>query len=195
MILFIDGCVRSQSRTRALAQAVLSCLDGPVTRIALYSDGPAGLNEETLTQRDALVRQKRLTDPLLSWANQFAQADTILLAAPYWDLLFPARVRDYLESVTVSGVTFCYGPTGRPQGLCRAKRLLYVSTAGGPVFRHFGFDYVKALAENFYGIEDVRLIQAEGLDIWGADPDRILEQAKQQLPALLGLNSQNTTRE
>lgn len=37
-----------------------------------------------------------------------------------------------------------------------------------------GFGYVKALANTFYGIEDVHQIKAEGLDIIGADVDAIL---------------------
>ena len=78
----------------------------------------------------------------------------------------------------MSGVTFRYGNNGVPQGLCRAKRLIYVTTAGGPIFQNFGFSYVEALAKGFYGIQDVRLVKAEGLDIWGADPRAILEQAK-----------------
>ena len=40
----------------------------------------------------------------------------------------------------------------------------------------FGFGYIKALAENFYGISDVELIQASGLDIVGADVSAIMDQ-------------------
>jgi FMN-dependent NADH-azoreductase len=39
----------------------------------------------------------------------------------------------------------------------------------------YGFGYVKALAQNFYGIPDVRLIKAAGLDIIGADTEAILQ--------------------
>ena len=111
--------------------------------------------------------------------------DTIVIAAPYWDLAFPAKVRAYLEEITVSGITFQYGPNGIPQGLCKADKLIYVMTAGGPVYQNFGFDYVKSLAQNFYGIPNIHLVKAEGLDIWGADPGRILEQAKQDIPSML----------
>ena len=39
----------------------------------------------------------------------------------------------------------------------------------------FGFGYVKALANTFYGIEEVYQIKAEGLDIIGADVESILK--------------------
>ena len=178
MILFINGCVREGSRTLELAQAVLSKETDDIQEVKLYEDGPDGLTWETLQERERLLQQGQLDAGMLRWARQFAVADTIVVAAPYWDLLFPAKVRDYLEAVTVSGVTFRYGNNGVPQGLCRAKRLIYVTTAGGPIFQNFGFSYVEALAKGFYGIQDVRLVKAEGLDIWGADPKAILEQAK-----------------
>lgn len=67
---------------------------------------------------------------------------------------------------------------GVPEPLCKAERLIYVMTAGG-IFapEEFGFGYVNALAQSFYGIKDVRLIKTVGLDMDGADKDKILEEA------------------
>ncbi len=114
---------------------------------------------------------------LFRYARQFAEADEIIIAAPYWDLLFPAVLRTYFEMVTVTGVTFYYTPEGIPKGLCKASRILYVMTAGGPVGDYnFGFDYVKALAHTFYGIPETICVKAENLDIVGADPEKILQE-------------------
>ena len=93
MILFVNGCVRSNSRTLELAKAVLGELSGEVREVRLYPDGPDGLDGEKLALRDALLADKAYDHPMFSWAKQFAQADTIVLAAPYWELLFPAKVR------------------------------------------------------------------------------------------------------
>ena len=185
MVLFVNGCVREESRTLELAKAVLEKLPKDVEEVHLYPDGPDGLDAEELRLREKLVEEQKFDHPMLQHARQFAAADTIVIAAPYWDLAFPAKVRAYLEEITVSGITFQYGPDGVPRGLCKAEKLIYVTTAGGPVFQNFGFEYVQSLARNFYGIADVRLVKAEGLDVWGADPVRILEQAKQEIPAIL----------
>ena len=189
MVLFVNGCVRENSRTLELANAVLERLPNDVEEIRLYPDGPDGLDAEELRLREALLEKGNLDHPMFRYARQFAAADTIVIAAPYWDLAFPAKVRAYLEEITVSGITFRYGPDGIPRGLCRAEKLIYVMTAGGPVYQNFGFDYVKALAQNFYGITDIRLVKAEGLDIWGADPYQILEQAKREIPSMLNKQS------
>ena len=181
MILFVNGCVRENSRTLELAQAVLAKETDTIEEVRLYPDGPNGLNAETLRLRDALLTNQELDHPMFRWARQFAAADTIVIAAPYWDLAFPAKVRAYLEEVTVSGITFRYGENGIPQGLCRAKRLIYVTTAGGPIFQNYGYEYIKALAQGFYGIPDVSLVRAEGLDIRGADPEAIMVRAKMEI--------------
>ena len=87
-------------------------------------------------------------------------------------------MKQYIEAINVLGITFEYTPEGFPKGLCKAKKLYYVMTAGGSyVPEEFGFGYIKALAQNFYGIEDVELIKAIGLDIIGADSEAIINEA------------------
>ena len=178
MVLFVNGCVRENSRTLELAQAVLEKVSDKIEEIRLYPNGPEGLNAEKLCMRDELLKKGDYDAPMFQYAKQFAAADMIVMAAPYWDLAFPTKVRAYLEEITVSGITFRYGVDGIPKGLCNAKRLIYVTTSGGTIIRNFGFEYVKSLAHDFYGISDVILVKAEGLDIWGANPDEILKQAK-----------------
>lgn len=181
MILFINGCVRENSRTLELAKAVLERETGDIQEVCLYPDGPEGLTAEKLRLREELVVQNKYDDPIFHWAKQFAEADTIVIAAPYWDLIFPTKVRAYLEEVTVSGVTFRYDSEGIPHGLCKANKLVYVTTAGGPIINNFGFDYIEALAKTFYGISNVFLVKAEGLDIYGADTAAIIETAKKDI--------------
>lgn len=185
MVLFVNGCVRENSRTLELARSVLEHIPDKTDEIRLYPEGPEGLDAEKLCLREQLLATETYDHPMFRFARQFAEADTIVMAAPYWDLAFPAKVRAYLEEITVSGITFRYGADGMPRGLCKAKKLIYVTTAGGPIVKDFGFAYVESLARLFYGISDVFLVKAEGLDIWGNDPDEILEQAKGKIPAIL----------
>ena len=176
-ILFINACVRTGSRTMQLAQHVLSQLEGACHTCQLQDEGLLPLNRERLANRDALLAKGKMDDACFRWAKQFAQADTIVIAAPYWELSFPALLKIYLENITVTGITFTY-ENNRPVGLCRAKRLIYVTTAGGPIFADFGFAQVEALARNFFGIREVLCCSAEGLDIIGADVTALLENAK-----------------
>ena len=178
MILFINCCVRKDSRTKRLADAFLKLLDGEVEQIDLEKVSFPVVDEEFITRRDVLKADGSYEDPIFDLGRQFASADTIVIAAPYYDLSFPASLKQYVEHINVLGVTFIYTPEGTPKGLCKASDLYYVTTAGGAFCpEEFGFGYIKTLAENFYGIKNNRLISAKGLDIYGADPEKILEEA------------------
>ena len=138
------------------------------------------LNRESLDIREKLILQDDFSDTMFSLAKDFAAADEIVIAAPYWDLAFPALLKIYLEQITVSGITFRYAK-GVPQGLCRAKRLIYVTTAGGIIYDNFGFEYVKALAQKLYGIDEVMFFKAENLDIDGNDATELIDKAKNRI--------------
>ena len=177
-VLFVNACVRKGSRTKRLAENLLSKLGEPYEEICLEKIAFPLVNEEYLNKRDQLISSGNFQSPMFDLARQFSEADTIVIAAPYWDLSFPATVKQYLELINVVGITFKYSAEGIPVGLCKAGRLFYVSTAGGTyVPDTFGFGYVKALAENYYGIQDVRKIEAVGLDIDGADANAIMADA------------------
>ena len=184
-ILLIDACVRRKSRTRALAERLAERLGGRVSRVALADAGVAPLDGAALAARDEALAAGRTDAPLLRWARQFAAADLVVTAAPYWDLSFPALLKAYFEAVNAVGVTFAYGPDGRPFGLCRARTLVYVATAGGPILSDaFGYGYVRELCRTFYGIPDTRCVRAEGLDVAGADVPAILAAAEREIDAL-----------
>ena len=182
MLLFINACVRKNSRTERLARFLLEKLNESFTEIRLEDIRFPVTDENYLTRRDRLIDAGDLKNPLFTLANQFAEADRIVIAAPYWDLSFPAALKQYFEHINVRGITFTYTPEGIPRGLCRAKEIYYVMTAGGSyVPEEFGFGYVRALAQGYYGIRDVKLIQAVGLDIEGADAELLLQESMENL--------------
>ena len=180
-ILFLNACVRPKSRTEELSRHLLDRLDGEITEVNLYQEVFSPLCHQDIEKRG----MHNLFGEEFEYARQFSKADIIVIAAPFWDLSFPAVLKIYLENITVSGITFEYSEEGRPVGKCRAKKLYYITTAGGYIgHNNFGFDYVKALARNFYGIEDVCFYSAEGLDIFGADVKFIMDEAKKRITNL-----------
>lgn len=189
-ILFVNACVRPESRTRTLANYLLACLGETYTEVDVTDGSIRPLDSRTLNLRTEMSRNGDFSDALFAPARQFAAAETVVIAAPFWDLSFPAFLKIYLENILVSGLTFTY-KSGRPEGLCRAKRLYYVTTAGGSIAPDFGFAYVKALAEGFLGISEVRSFCAEGLDVIGNDADRILQEARERIRREM---QQNTNR-
>ena len=177
-VLFVNACIRPNSRTLELANCVLEKLSASVSQVDLYKQQLSPLSLAEMELRDKAVRDNDFSNGVFDLAKQFASAQTIVVAAPYWDLSFPAVLKSYFEKVTVNGLTFAYGENGIPHGLCKGKRLIYVTTSGGPIKHNFGYDYVSTLATTFYGIQQVCLVSAEGLDVYGADVVNIMKNAK-----------------
>ncbi|MCI7758748.1 MAG: NAD(P)H-dependent oxidoreductase [[Eubacterium] saphenum] len=173
MTLFINCCPRDSSRTERLAKKLLEKL-GEYDEVNPEKEGLVPMSKERLNYRTELLQKGDLSDDIFKYAKQFAAADTIVIAAPFWDLSFPSVLKIYIENIYVTGIVSKYDSNGTPKGLCKAKKLYYVTTAGGPYDGRFSFDYLKELAESFFGIGETVLIKAEMLDIIGNDAEKIL---------------------
>ena len=132
-ILFVDACVRKESRTKQLAEHLLSQLEGTIAEVNLERENLRPLDGNTLLRRDHLIEKKAYSDPMFRNARLLAEADTVVIAAPFWDLSFPASLKTYCEHTMVSGLTFDYEGDD-PVGCCKAAELYYITTAGGPIF-------------------------------------------------------------
>ena len=181
-ILLINACVREESRTAALAEYFLSLLDGEIIRVNLNNEEIVPMDRASLRERDELLMKNETENVRFRYALQFREADRIVVAAPYWDLSFPACLKAYFEAVNADGLTFHYTDNPLPETLCKAQKLMYITTAGGPVVSDEpGFGYVKLLAESFYGVKESYCVKAEFLDVYPDRLEEILTVAKKQL--------------
>ena len=189
VILFIDACARKGSRSRELAEAALSYIseeDPEVEKVCLYDCDLKPLTENMIEARNDALNKNDYSGEIFNLSRQFAGADIIIMAVPYWDLSFPAILKLYLEAVSVNGVTFTYDDKGVPHGMCKATKLYYVTTAGGEIGNNnYGYEYVKALTRGLFGVADTKCIRAVGLDMENVDARRVLENAKSQLRDIL----------
>ena len=173
MNLYINACVRTESRTDKIARALLEKL-GEYEEVCLAKMGLKPLDEETLQKRTNLVMARNYDDSMFDLAKQFASAEKIVIAAPHWDISFPALLKIYIENVYVTGIVSKYNEKGIPQGLCRGDKLYYISTSGGPLVEEFGYGYIRDLATKYMGIKETCLIKAEMLDVDGFDSEKIV---------------------
>ena len=181
MILYINACVRQDSRTDRIARALLNKLGKAYEELCLPDLNLQPLDEEKLNRRTQLIESGQYDDPLFDYAKQFAAADTIVVAAPFWDLSFPAILKTYIENIYVTGVVSAYGADGMPRGLCKAEKLYYVTTAGGPYTPDYSYGYLRELATVYFGIKETALIKAEMLDVEGFDAEEIVKSAIDRL--------------
>ncbi len=190
-ILFVNCCVtvHEPSRTKRLAEAFLAAY--------LEKHPSAVVEERNLMELDlrpldarAVLRRNELSDACARGAEEFleaekfAAADLIVIAAPYWEMSFPALLRIYIEQISALNIAFRYRDDGQQEGLCRAKRMVYLTTAGGPVEGNdYGADYLRGLC-GVYGIPEFDSLAAECMDIEGLDSDKILDGAVERAKEL-----------
>ncbi|MCR5290285.1 MAG: NAD(P)H-dependent oxidoreductase [Treponema sp.] len=182
-LLYIDTCFRSGSRTKQLADYYLSLYKNPcIETVKLGADTVLPLQQATLTTYCNAVAAHSFDDTMFAYAKQFALADEIVIAAPCWNFDMPSILHTYLELVCSQGVTFDLNKEGQYYTLCRAKKLTYITTAGGYLPKQdIAFSYIQLLCSSFFGIQTVSYYKAEALDIDGSDVQKILSDVKQQM--------------
>lgn len=189
-VLYVDCCIRGeQSRTAKLAAAFLAALpaDCAVTHLNLMEENLPYFKDSYFAQRETLLAAGKRDHPRFRYAHQFAEADLIVMAAPFWDLAFPALLKVYIEQVSVDGITFGSTEQGLA-GLCRASHLVYLTTCGGFYTgsnMEMGSRYLEAL-HTFFGIGAYTCIAADGMDVAGFDAQHALEDAMERARTLAG---------
>lgn len=181
-VLFVNCCIRrEESRSLKLAQQFLSFLDPneyEVEELCLMDEPLEYFKDSFFAQRERLLADKKFDHPRFRYAWQFKNADKIVIAAPFWDLSFPALLKVYIENLCVEGITFGCNENGC-FGTCAADKLVYITTRGGiyadsPL--EMGAKYIEAMCQ-FFGIDKFECVCAEGIDIFGVDVEETLKKA------------------
>ena len=171
-LLFVNGCISQrgeESRTLVLARSFLDAWQARHPEAEVETVEPEALlalkpfAPEMLNDRDALAGIRCFDAPVYDLARQFRAADRVVVAAPFWDLTFPAALRTYIEYISAVGLTYHYTEAGCC-GDCAAQWLVYL-TSGGDVEREdsIGVLHWRQLAAMF-GIPKFDYVFAGGLD-------------------------------
>lgn len=184
--LFVNACLRGErSKTLELCRAYLEGVDD-VQEVNVAELRLQPIDAAFVERRALLQRAGDFSDPMFALSKQFAAADEVVVGAPYWDLSFPSALKVYIEHVSVCDLTFEYTEDARCVGACNARRLVYLTTAGGSIEGanyNYGYEYFRGIARMF-GIPETHCVAAEGTDVWGADVAALLEEAKAKARAL-----------
>ncbi len=186
--LIVDCCIRGKaSRTKQLLEAFCASLSSEYEReyLDLQAEQLRYFTEDYLDERQKLLQEDALEHPRFRYAHQFAEADLIVIAAPFWDLSFPALLKVYIEQVSLDGITFTTA-TGALTGSCRAERMVFLTTRGGFYTgdaQEMGSRYLDAL-HTFFGIGAYSCIAADGMDVQGYDSAAALKRATEEASAL-----------
>jgi FMN-dependent NADH-azoreductase len=118
--------------------------------------------------------------------REFLDADVLVLGVPMYNFTIPSTLKAWIDHITVPGQTFRYTAEG-PVGLVRGKQVHILSTRGG-FYEGSPMDHQVAYLQTlfgFLGVEDIQVIQAEGLNISPETRDQSMEAAHIQIQELL----------
>lgn len=190
-LLFVNSCVlRETSRTNKIAKALVAQLEEQggyqVEELVLEDMDLRPLNSKTLAHRNDLLAKQAFDDPMFNMAHQFAEADAIVVAAPFWESSYPALLKLYIEQVSVTGIVNHYTEQG-PVGSCKAEKLYYVTTRGGfaPDEADCGWQNIKGLCK-VYGIGQAECISVNATDIPTTDVSKAVADVIAGIPELIG---------
>jgi len=113
-------------------------------------------------------------------------ADVIVLGVPMYNFGVPVQLKNWIDAIARNGVTFRYTATG-PEGQLKDKTV-YVALARGGRYRGTEADtqvpYLKTVL-GFLGMNDVRFIYAEGLNMGPEAAEQGFAEAEADLAAVL----------
>ena len=165
-LVVINACVRqADSRTLRIAEPIIEAL-AKRYEIIRY-DLP---EMEGIVPLTPALFAERGNGIIPSWALEAARAvaaaDRILIAAPFWDMSFPALLKCFFEQTSLFDITF--SDNGKTCiGLCKAPQVLYVTTRGMDIATgdpcEQATPYMKALG-CLWNLGEITTIAATNMD-------------------------------
>ncbi|ELC8350865.1 FMN-dependent NADH-azoreductase [Clostridium perfringens] len=148
-----------------------------IITLDLYKENIDFLRADDLGKIFGPKDEESKNNSILKYAYQFADADKYIIAAPMWNLSFPAILKAYIDYVSVSGITFKYTAEG-PVGLLNNKKAVHIVSRGGGYDNspyEMGDRYLRTIL-GFFGIKDIGTIAIDNLDVIGVNVEEKVEE-------------------
>jgi len=164
-LIVIDACMRDgESRTRRILEPLVKELGKKYEIEAIVLDGEdyQSVGRKVLAERS----NGYVPEEIAEQARRIAEADRIVIAAPFWDMSFPAILKVFIENMSLFNITFKDNGTYF-EGLCRCEKVLYITTRGMNVRTGDPIEaatpYIKAISA-LWGLGELFTVAAENLD-------------------------------
>lgn len=148
-----------------------------IITLDLYKENIDFLRADDLGKLFGPKDEESKNNSILKYAYQFADSDKYIIAAPMWNLSFPAILKAYIDYVSVSGITFKYTAEG-PVGLLNNKKAVHIVSRGGGYDNspyEMGDRYLRTIL-GFFGIKDIETIAIDNLDVMGVNVEKKVEE-------------------
>ena len=160
VIAIIDSTIREKSRTRDILEGIIGAFNN--VEFKYYN-----LNSFDIDVTNARSFPKKSMNVFFyNVAKEIANADGIIVAAPFWDMTYPALLKAFIEKISILDVMFADGPT-ECIGLSKNHFMLYITTRGMNIKTNSPLDggskSLKCLCK-LWGIPSFTCVSAYNLD-------------------------------
>lgn len=163
-LVVINACMREGSRTQKILDVLLGVLGKKynIEIIDLSTLNMSWIGEKDLKDRD----NGYVPEEFVSMSKKVANADRLVIAAPFWDMSFPSVLKVFFENISLFNITFTSTQT-ECVGLCKAKKVLYITTRGMNIKTGDPLEqatpYIKALSK-LWGLGELYVVSAQNMD-------------------------------
>lgn len=179
--LFINGCVSPESRTLKIARHLINNYYKNIEEVDLSDIKIKPIDKESFLKRGKLLSENNLKDPSFDLLHQFKEAETIIIAAPYYNFGLPSSIKAYLDDVLISGITFGYDEFGKTKSFSNVKEVILITSAGGSIYKNNAFEFIYDIFSVFFGVKEIKQFKAENLDILNSNPAEIINNVIEQI--------------
>lgn len=172
--LFVNGCIRPNSRTLRIARHLVDNYFKDAEEVDLSDVNITPLNKNNFAYRGKLIGENKINDEAFNLLNQFKEAETVIIACPYYNLHLPSNIKAYFDDVITAELTFGYDEKGAPISYSKVKKVIFITTAGGVVIEDNAFEFIKLMFSVFFQVTDFTQYKAENLDVVGVDVEQII---------------------
>ncbi|WP_078553808.1 FMN-dependent NADH-azoreductase [Bacillus alkalicellulosilyticus] len=127
--------------------------------------------------------EKKATDLVNAYLNQFLEADKVVFAFPLWNFTVPAVLHTYLDYLAQAGKTFKYTAEG-PVGLLTDKKVVLLNARGGVYSEgpaqsvEMAVNFVTNML-HFWGVQNITNVIIEGHNQFPDQAESIIEKGLQ----------------
>ena len=181
-IAVIDSTIREESRTRKILNNVLKSFDESLFKV--YNINDYDLEVTNSHNFD----KKNSEEQFFKIAKEIASYDGLVIAAPFWDMTYPAELKVFIEKLSIFEVMFI--DDGKTCiGISKNKFMLFLTTRGMNIETYSELDgasfSLKALCK-LWGIPRFECVGAHNMDYLSEDEvnKKINETSKKAIATL-----------
>ena len=163
-LIVVDACMHEGSRTRKIMEPIVARLAKrySVEKIVLEADSYPVVGKRILEERSSGYVPQEIVET----AKKVADADRLVIAAPFWDMSYPSALKVFFENMSLFNITFANN--GKEfTGLCKCEKVLYITTRGMNIKTGEALEqatpYIRALSR-LWGLGELTVIAEENMD-------------------------------